>query len=320
VLAHLLKTAKSLYASKTDIERILYIGDTRLNDGMAFSNICHAGNWPGIAFIAAENREPFKLDTEDQDNTILVTVNRWSALYEIDKFCSLHNFRVDEQTAVLIDLDKTALGARGRNDKVIDRARVQAARQTVSEISGSKFNAEQFISSYSLLNQPEFHSFTADNQDYLVYVCLILGSSIINLESLVHDIRNGRLVSFEHFINQMDDLATQLPKDIKKIHRDLYDRVQQGDPTPFKTFRFNEYLATVELMGNMDEGASVNELLDQEIVITQEVRSAALAWKERGALLFGLSDKPDEASIPSNQLASQGFKPVHQIRTDIVGE
>ena len=38
------------------------------------------------------------------------------------------------------------------------------------------------------------------------------------------------------------------------------------------------------------------------------------------ALIFGLSDKPDEASIPTETLAELGNLPLHQIKTDVVGE
>ena len=61
------------------------------------------------------------------------------------------------------------------------------------------------------------------------------------------------------------------------------------------------------------------ELLANEIVITQEVREVALAWRERGALLFGLSDKPDEASIPQPAQAAQGRQAIHRVETHAVG-
>jgi hypothetical protein len=49
------------------------------------------------------------------------------------------------------------------------------------------------------------------------------------------------------------------------------------------------------------------------------VRALALDWAKRGALVFGLSDKPDEASIPTPELAKQGFQPIHSTPTHIVG-
>ena len=96
--------------------------------------------------------------------------------------------------------------------------------------------------------------------------------------------------------------------------------VQLGDPTPFKAFRYNEYRTTVERMGTARAGLLPAQLLDGEIVITQEVREMALAWREQGALLFGLSDKPDEASIPQPDLAGEGYVPIHRVETHSVGE
>ncbi|MDY7077823.1 MAG: hypothetical protein SXV54_12955, partial [Chloroflexota bacterium] len=218
-----------------------------------------------------------------------------------------------------VDLDKTALGARGRNDQVINRARVEAVRRTVGDLLGDDFDLGGFQTAYDRFNQTEFHPFTADNQDYLAYVCLILGSGLYALEPLVDEVRAGRLTTFEQFIAGVDDRAIELSTDLRRIHGSVYDLVQQGDPTPFKAFRYNEYQTTVERMGCLDDDAPVPELLEQEIVITQEVREVALAWRERGALLFGLSDKPDEASIPADDLAAQGYRAIHQVETHAVG-
>ena len=100
---------------------------------------------------------------------------------------------------------------------------------------------------------------------------------------------------------------------------DAHSLVKNGDPTPFKDFRRQEFKQTVASMGNLPEDSHVEQLLLKEITITSEVRRAALSWRERGALLFGLSDKPDEASIPNDEMVSQGLKPIHQVETDVVG-
>ncbi len=39
------------------------------------------------------------------------------------------------------------------------------------------------------------------------------------------------------------------------------------------------------------------------------------AARERGALIFGVSDKPDEASLPSEEQASAGLRPLHRLVT-----
>jgi len=125
--------------------------------------------------------------------------------------------------------------------------------------------------------------------------------------------------SFQQFIADVDARVAELSPELRSIHSGVYALVQQGDPTPFKPFRYNEYRTTIGRMGCLDEETPAAGLLKGEIVITQEVREAALAWREQGALLFGLSDKPDEASIPSEELANEGYRAIHQTETHAVG-
>ena len=319
VIAHLLREARALDRPGISIERLIYVGDTRLNDGNAFANICRAGGWPGLAFIGSERDDPPQVEVVEQQGGALYLANRWSALGEFDRFCRERRHPPDERAAVVVDLDKTALGARGRNDRVIDRARVEAVRRTVGDLLGDGFDAEGFQVAYDCLNQTQFHPFTSDNQDYLAYICLILGSGLYALESLVDEIQAGRMASFPQFIDGVDGRSGDLPADLREIHAGIYACVQQGDPTPFKEFRYNEYLTTTARMGHLDDGASVPDLLAGEIVITQEVREMALTWREQGALLFGLSDKPDEASVPGEELVAQGHLPIHRVETHAVG-
>ena len=298
---------------------LVFIGDTHLNDGTAFDNICLAGEWPGMAFIAAEKDEPGRIHVEDKGAGRLLLANRWSALDEFEAYCVQHDFHIDEQTVVLLDLDKTTLGARGRNDKVIDQVRISAAKQTIHELLGEDFDEELFTAAYQRLNQPEFHPFTGDNQDYLVYICMILGSGLTSLDVLVGEVREGEMSSFNRFLNWSEVNKEQLPVNQRRVHDSVYSLVKNGDPTPFKDFRRQEFKQTVASMGNLPEDSHVEQLLLKEITITSEVRRAALSWRERGALLFGLSDKPDEASIPNDEMVSQGLKPIHQVETDVVG-
>jgi len=318
-MAFLLRQARGLDAPGTPIARLVYVGDTRMNDGTAFANLCRAGGWPGLAFIGSERDEPARIELVRQEEGTLYLANRWAALFDFSRFCRARGFPLDEGTAVVVDLDKTALGARGRNDHVIDQARVEAVRRTVGALLGKGFDPEAFQRAYDCLNQPEFHPFTADNQDYLAYVCLILGGGLYALEPLVASVRAGRLVTFEQFIAEVNDRTAELPADLGDIHRGVHARVQQGDPTPFKAFRYNEYRTTVGRMGHLADYAPADELLAGEIVVTQEVREVALAWRAQGALLFGLSDKPDEASVPTGDLADQGFQPIHRAETHAVG-
>jgi hypothetical protein len=148
---------------------------------------------------------------------------------------------------------------------------------------------------------------------------LILGAGLVDVDRLVARVQDGELSSFHDFIRQVDGRRGDLFPALQEIHRDVYDRVRRGDPTPFKTFRRHEYRATIERMGCMPDDAPVAELLAGEITVTREVRDAASRLRDRGALLFALSDKPDEASLPTDDLAAQGWQPIHRTSTHAVG-
>ena len=54
---------------------------------------------------------------------------------------------------------------------------------------------------------------------------------------------------FMHFIEDVQAKAGQLPADLREVHQGVYSLVQQGEPTPFKLFRYNEFKATIAKMG-----------------------------------------------------------------------
>jgi hypothetical protein len=320
VVSHILEAAKQLDTPGTPIERLIFIGDTLLNDSTAFKNICRAGNWPGLAFIGAEVDAPLLIDIDEVGVGAVMHANRWAALGKFKSFCEQRDFPVDRNTVVLLDLDKTTLGARGRNDRVIDQARVKAAIRTVSGVLEDQFDPGAFQTTYEIFNQTRFHTFTTDNQDYLVYICLVIGSGLYNQSQLVQFLEDEVIENFDAFLKGVDQRSSQLPLKVKELHKDIFQRVKLGDPTPFKAFRRAEYLATAARMGRMEPGTPVDVLLSQEIVITHEVRELMGTWQGQGALLFGLSDKPDEASIPTPELESQGYQPIHRIQAMVVGE
>jgi hypothetical protein len=341
VIVALLHQARRLDGIAAPLERIIYLGDTHMLDGTAFTNICQAGGWPGMAFIASENlKEPPAL-VEQGD---FVLSNRWAALPDFESLYRRRGFSIDERTAVVIDLDKTVLGARGRNGGVIDNARVRAVEQTVAEALGASFDPPAFRRIYDHLNQPRYHPFTADNQDYLAYICLILVGGLFEPDQTIAEVDAGRLASFEQFIERVESHAAALDSRLRPIHAEILSNVQAGDPTPFKTFRHNEYRETITRFGCLPDDSPIEALLSGEILITQEVRRAALAWRSQGATLFGLSDKPDEAALPAEilrrsregevlrhsredeaalpdpQMASAGSPALHRAITHSVGE
>lgn len=306
------------------IRELMFIGDTAMNDGNAYRSLRRAGQWSGQqvldgwAFIGSEklNQEPAR--TLEQDNVMIA--NRWAALADWLAWARAAGARCDEGTAVVVDMDKTAVGARGRNAGAIDRARVEGVRRTVADLLGDTYDQAAFQVAYDELNEPQYHSFTADNQDYLAYICLVLGAGLADLASLVAAVQAGSMTSFPQFIDWADGRMGDAPQGLVEIHRDVYARVQAGDPTPFKAFRENEYLCTAARFGYLPADTPVERLLVEQICITQEVREVALWLRHRGCLLFTMSDKPDEATLPSAELAAKGYQPLHRMSTTAVGQ
>ncbi len=187
--------------------------------------------------------------------------------------------------------------------------------------SEMSFNEDAFRAVYHELNHPLYHAFTADNQDYLAYICLMLGTSLFDFPVLLQDIQNGSMRSFFDFIQQVQLRRAELPSaGLAAIHDQVWRLVQEGDPTPFKAFRYNEYLATAARFGVSPAIEPVEAALSNRILVTEEVRQAAGDLGARGALVFGLSDKPDEASLPSPEQAQRGMQPLHRLKTLCAGE
>lgn len=312
VVAELLRLARLLEAPRARLERLIFIGDTRLLDGSAFRNLCAAGGWDGWAFIGRDDLQaPASIQVEGR----LFVSNRWASLVDFIAFLERQGFGLDEHTALVIDMDKTAVGARGRNDGVIDEARLEGVRRTVSELLGEDFDEAAFRAVYQELNKSAYHPFTADNQDYLAYICLMLSAGLMRFDTLLEEIKNGGMRSFDDFIHLIQGRRAELRQEgLATIHAEVWANFQAGDPTPFKTFRYQEYLATAACFGGrLDEDAA--SALKQWAVITQEVIDVAVDLRQRGVLIFGLSDKPDEASLPNREQEREGMKALHRLET-----
>ncbi len=318
VIAAILKQAQEIDHPGTALRNLVFIGDTRLNDGTSFQNICKAGNWRGIAFIGSENQETPAMQRDEQFEVPLYTSNRWSSLADFEALCVKHGIIIQQDSAVVFDLDKTSLGARGRNDKAIDRARTGAGKDTIRNILGAAFNETLFNESYQLFNQVSMHSFTTDNQDYLVYLSLLACAEIIKAEALAAFVQRGIWIDFITFAETVNAQKTNLPPEIQTIQENFYSCLKNGDPTPFKSFRRQEYLNTIAAMQSNSEDILDTNTLENTIFITEEVRRFGLFCKQRGATLFGLSDKPDEASLPTKELAAEGYLALHRSKMTAV--
>jgi len=296
------------------LERLLFVGDTPMNDGSVARNL---GQYlPMRGFIGADKLavEP-QVKIEDR----LMLANRWQSLADFLTWVQAEGFVFDERTALVLDLDKTALGARGRNDKTIDQARVAAVKCTVEELLGGGFDETAFRAVYDELNQLDYHQFTADNQDYLAYISLMAVGGIYPTQKLWADLGDGSLTGFHQFVTLCDARQSQMSAGLLTAHREVTANMAKKDPTPFKSFRYREYYATAGMMNVLPNNAPESEVLAAEIVITGEVADLTERLAAQGVLTFGFSDKPDEAAIPAEQAAAGGAQPLHRIQMKVVG-
>ncbi len=303
----------------TPLQEVLFIGDTLLNDGGAYQNMREHSGWPGACFIGSEKAEkPAAVEIDEASN--IYSANRWAALSSWVAWLFESGLNIDERTVVIVDIDKTALGAKGRNDQVIDRARLQGIYRTMDAVLGSDFNRRAFEEQYNELNKSRYHFLTGDNQDYLAYICLVLNTGLVRYEEILPEIQKKNLESFEQFVRWVGYRmhSTGVGEAFRQVHEAVGNSVRMGDPTPFKRFRREEFLSTMEFMGNMPDDTPVAELLENEITLTQEICELSEWFKERGALLLCLSDKPDEASCPPPQQANR-YTPLHKGETHRVG-
>lgn len=316
-LAWLLRRGRSLNGVRDQLAELVYLGDTALADANAFRNVRGAGGWRGWAFIAAERDETLHVDIKDG----VFVANRWNALAEFASWLLGEGATLDARTAVILDIDKTALGARGRNDAAIDRARITAIEATVAETLGLAFDQEVFRSAYVAINTPKHHPFTADNQDYLAYICLIISAGCRSLAGVLEDVNSGRLKGFGQFIAEVHGMRSRLPNAaLQTLHDDIYARVQADDATPFKAFRRREYRETVSRMGHLPDDIPLARRLVEEICLTREVVDLARWLAARGCVLMAVSDKPDEASVPTPELVADGHLPLHRTPTHVIGQ
>ncbi len=314
--AWILRRFHDLHAPDLPPTELLLIGDTLGSDGGAFKTLVGATGWAGSAFIGAEDLS--RAGQADWRGDLYVA-NRWEALADWLGHITARGLSLDARTIVVVDIDKTALGARGRNDRPIDATRLDGMHHTVLSALGPDADWDAFAAIYEELNRPTYKELTADNQDYLAYICIMAGAGMMPLDRLQDAYRSGDIPDFDTFISRVQTQAHTLPPALATIHQAVYNAHRANDPTPFKDFRRQEYLAAVARLGNLPDDAPLAARLADEICLTQEVWDACRWLQARGALVTSLSDKPDEACGPTPDMAAQGYRPIHRTPTHLIG-
>ncbi len=274
------------------LSALVVIGDTANDRLLAEFTRTHC-NFPAYAFIGADRpMAPEELAWEG--DTAIAT--RWALLHLWAT--ELARRGIDwATTALLIDIDKTLLGPRGRSDGAIDDARAEGALAVAAEICGPDLPIAAFRRIYADLCHLDWHGFTLDNQDYVTATALLASTGTIDLEDLRMRVAAPEPFTFAELL--ADTAERTLPA-LAPLHAELSRLVAIGDPTPFKAFRRAEFRATLERMA------------DGRLTIGAELLALGHALAERGALIMAASDKPAESALPTPEQAAAGMLPLHR--------
>jgi hypothetical protein len=275
----------------------LVIGDTE-NDRLLATYLDAIGQIRSYGFIGVDR--PAEAEQFQQEGVISFG-NRWALLDRWAEQLAASGVQW-ATTALLIDIDKTLLGPRGRTDSAIDDARAAGAVAVASEVLGARFDQATFRGVYDRLCHKSYHHFTLDNQDYVVYTALLIASGTLSLADLDENLTVGRITSFPGLLAAS---TGAVPDVLTQLHDTIRERVAGGDPTPFKQFRSAELAETV---ARMEDG---------RLTLCRELFEMAGALAEQGALCMAASDKPAEASLPTPEQQAQGMLALHWVPTII---
>jgi hypothetical protein len=267
------------------------LGDTE-NDRMLAAHLRSIDGRPCYGFIGEDRPVAAEAMVWDGDTA---HATRW---HMIDQWAAdLERRGVDwARCAILIDIDKTLLGPRGRSDGAIDDARAEGALKVAAQLLGGALDVPAFRRIYAELCRKEWHGFTLDNQDYVVAAALLLATGAAGLEELRDEVAAGE-ASFGGFL--ADTAGSVLPA-LAPLHAELRARVAEGDPTPFKAFRRAELTATIDRMA------------DGRLTICGDLFACCRRLADRGAILLAASDKPAESALPSPEQLAAGMLPLHR--------
>ncbi|HMQ31720.1 MAG TPA: hypothetical protein PKD53_13420 [Chloroflexaceae bacterium] len=269
---------------------IAVIGDTE-NDRLLAGHLRTLGELPAYGFIG-EDRPVAPEELSWEGDT--ATATRW---HLIEPWAAeLEGRGLDwSRVALLIDIDKTLLGPRGRSDGAIDDARAEAALAVAAALA-PELDVPGFRRGYAELCRKEWHPFTLDNQDYVAATALLAATGAVALDELRAKLAAGRLAGFADLLRATPE---RVPPGLAGLHAELLARVEAGDPTPFKAFRRAELTATLARMA------------DGRLTLCGVLFELCQSLAARGALCLAASDKPAESALPTPEQAAAGVRPLH---------
>jgi hypothetical protein len=289
LLVELARAAQQL-RNGPDLQTLLVIGDTE-NDRQLTRNLQQLAPLQAWGFFGVDRLDQ---PAACQETDGLTNANRWSLI--ADWASDLRRTAIDwERCAVLLDIDKTILGPRGRSDQAIDAARAEGAVQVASDLCSAGFDPVAFGAIYADLCRDRWHPFTGDNQDYVVLAALMVLQSELDPAGLAADIDAGNPPRMAQLL---ETAAERVPPKLGAVFHEARELITQGDPTPFKQFRRAEF------------GATIARMRDGSLPLCTEVVAVTQALAAQGALCLAASDKPAESALP--EASQRDRAPLHR--------
>ncbi len=270
-----------------DFDRILFLGDTMLNDRTFARGLINLGEYRVIALITSENEDVFQLREEDG----IIFSNRWSFVLELPDFLKKRDFFIDEKTAIILDIDKTLIGARGRNHTAIDLARATAVYE-LFRMTGSDKDFDELKKIYDRVNSPAYHHITHDNQDLVALFSIAIAAGEL------HDPAGD-------YVDVVKKLSSSPNEATRRFAREVYENIMKKEATLFPSFRRMEYYTTIRFMDRFED-EPLDRILAEEILITGEIYDT---FSDVLSTIIALTDKPEISSLPPE---GEDLPPVHR--------
>lgn len=288
------------YMSAGRVQNIFYVGDTIFNDGNVVRNIALRNNYNILGFICNQVQNDYLGEFLLED---IIFSDDWSHLWKLLKEGLQRKFSIGPETIAIFDLDHTVYGAKGRVDAPLKKARLEAVSKLLREVLGEeRYDQNRVSHYYREFDHDEFHRFTKDNQDYVVFLTLVCCLGLTDVEGIKKELNEpGKsIISFIEMMRaEVERRKTQENLDkVWEIMQEVYYNSRFGDQTPCKVFREQEYLTTSKYMTIESQDGDSKNISLNKIVMTQEIVEFVQFLTPYGARALALSDRPGEATEP----------------------
>ncbi|MFC1556315.1 hypothetical protein ACFL67_04445 [candidate division KSB1 bacterium] len=284
-----------------DVDSVLYFGDSQLDIALV-QNIFEIQDIEVRGFIYSSH--------EYKDLPVYY-YKSWEKIFDFITCCKK---LIGQNTIAVFDLDKTIIGAKGRNESVINDVRFDAVYEQLKNLENS-ISRDSAKRIYDIL-QLNHADYTQDNQDTTALLTILIAHRIIDFDKL-DEFKKGNVKLTDLTSLAMLDCDNDL---LKKLTAEIQKKLSKRSPTFFIPFRESEFKATIARFNRYPKEKGVEFIVNNEITITKEICDAVHFLNNNSVTCVCLSDKPDEAVFPASSAnGKKQEKPLHLKQAKIVG-